>query len=916
MMAERADHEKGRRLTAVGIPFTLPDEPAMVMVHAGQVLLFCVEPSGVRHLAGEAGPGERLLYPGKGFQEEGGTALSWILVPLQEAEISLAALHPASTDPDVLAQAAALLPPWAVLMEEQDDQKRPERLGELLARLAAAWRDFVQQEDRRARRDLRHWEQARRRGLARALVRLAETVGGQGPSRPVAMPHSEMDARVAVIAEACVAMGTPLPADRLVHLDAVARQEEPTSSADGQAAAALFERLLMTAGLFFRRVRLEEHWWRADHGLVILGAESGKPLLAKPTTKGYAVFDADGVTRALGAEQAARLGREAWVLAQRLPEKAACGLGDLLRHAGWDMRRDALRFVGLTAVAGLLSLGTPLATGLVMSRVIPDADHPLLWTLFFGLAAAALAQAGVSLAAGFATVRAEGRAGNRLQEAVWDRLLRLPVSFFRRFDVGDLANRALSVDTIRAMVGMHAVTAITHGVFGLFSLALMIWYDWRLGAVVAALGLLFAGLTWRIGRIVLQEVKTITDDTGRLEALIFQFVQAISNIRVAGAVSAAFQRFAGLYRRILAASRRQQMAAAVLQGLSAVWPIVTFVVLVAAIALVSGQMFAYFRTPTDWGAIAAEHLSAAISAASFIGFYTALGQFSLALTMVAGAVLQLVAVRPWAERLRPLLDERPEDMTGGHRRLKPFRGAIAVHALAFRYTPDSARILDGVSLKLDPGEMVALVGPSGAGKSTIIRLILGFEQPEEGSIFIDGVDLRRLDLGWLRRQIGVVLQDGRLLPGSIFQNIAAGARITRGQAMDAIRMAGMEADLEQMPMGLETMLGEGAVTLSGGQRQRLMIARALVRRPKLVIFDEATSALDNETQAVVTESLNRLAVARLVVAHRLSTIRDADRIYVLDHGRLVEEGRFAELLAKNGLFRRLAARQMITSPEG
>ncbi len=275
-----------------------------------------------------------------------------------------------------------------------------------------------------------------------------------------------------------------------------------------------------------------------------------------------------------------------------------------------------------------------------------------------------------------------------------------------------------------------------------------------------------------------------------------------------------------------------------------------------------------------------------------------------------------MAVRPWAERLRPLLDERPEDIAGGHRRLKPFRGAIAVHALAFRYAPDSARILDGVSLKLDPGEMVALVGPSGAGKSTIIRLILGFEQPEEGSIFIDGVDLRRLDLGWLRRQIGVVLQDGRLLPGSIFQNIAAGARITRGQAMDAIRMAGMEADLEQMPMGLETMLGEGAVTLSGGQRQRLMIARALVRRPKLVIFDEATSALDNETQAVVTESLNRLAVARLVVAHRLSTIRDADRIYVLDHGRLVEEGRFAELLAQNGLFRRLAARQMITPPEG
>ncbi len=224
-----------------------------------------------------------------------------------------------------------------------------------------------------------------------------------------------------------------------------------------------------------------------------------------------------------------------------------------------------------------------------------------------------------------------------------------------------------------------------------------------------------------------------------------------------------------------------------------------------------------------------------------------------------------------------------------------------------------------------------LVGPPGdAGEDRNAEIVGEVEDVEcprmtakEGSepariVEVEGIDidLRRLDIGWLRRQIGVVLQDGRLLPGSIFQNIAAGSRITREEAMEAIRMAGMEEDLAQMPMGLETMLGEGAVTLSGGQRQRLMIARALVRKPKLIIFDEATSALDNETQATVTESLNRLHATRLVIAHRLSTIREADRIYVLDRGRVVEEGGFTQLLARDRLFRRLAARQMITPPDG
>ena len=917
MAAESGRHDL-LTLTAGTADVHIP-APAVITVERGRLLLFLVEESGLRHFVCEAGPGARLLLPqrrGAGPAREAG--LAWHPVPAPQARIRAAPVDPAAPAAEVMALARALLPPD----HGGRDWPGHATVGDAIAAVETAWCAHLADQRGREAGELARRRTTRRRGLVRALSWLGGVVAAPGRAKEPAF--QPMDARVQAIARAAAALGTPLDSATLRRLDALAGEME-TGAGDGgaggpdagdadaeaaDAAAAAVERLLAAAGIFFRRVRLAADWWTRDHGVLLLAGADGVPVPACPRAGTYELMRDQGAIALRDGERAAAQGR-AWMLAARLPGDGPVGLGTLLRHAGRGMGRDAARFLALTLVAGLLSLAVPLATGAAMANVIPEADHPLLLTLFFAMVAAAAAQAGVSLAAGLATVRAEGRAGNRVQEAVWDRLLRLPVSFFRRFDVGDLTNRALAVDSIRAMASMHAVTALTHGVFGLFSLALMVWYDLTLGLVVAVLGLVFGGLVWLVGRIVLREVSAVADDTGRLEALIFQFVQAIAKIRVAGAVAAAFTRFAALYRRLLAASRRQMAAAAVLQGLSSVWPILTFAVLVAVLALVSGQFLAYFRAPADWAGIEAENLRATISAPSFIAFYTALGQFSLALVMVSGSLLQLVAIRPWAERLRPLLDAEPERTSGGARRPGRLRGRIALHGVCFRYAPEAPRVLDGVSLKVEPGEMVALVGPSGAGKSTIIRLLLGFEEPEEGSIFIDGIDLKRLDPAWFRRQIGVVLQDGRLLPGSIFQNIAAGARITREQAMEAIRMAGMEKDLEAMPMGLETMLSEGATTLSGGQRQRLMIARALVRRPKLVIFDEATSALDNETQAVVTESLNRLAVTRIVVAHRLSTIRAADRIHVLDHGRVVEEGRIEELLAADGLFRRLAERQML-----
>ncbi|HEX2644839.1 MAG TPA: ATP-binding cassette domain-containing protein, partial [Thermoanaerobaculia bacterium] len=293
----------------------------------------------------------------------------------------------------------------------------------------------------------------------------------------------------------------------------------------------------------------------------------------------------------------------------------------------------------------------------------------------------------------------------------------------------------------------------------------------------------------------------------------------------------------------------------------------------------------------------------------FLAFNAAFGQFLAAALSMVGVFSSVLAMVPIYERLSPILEETPE-VDASKPDAGELAGGIELSHVSFRYQPDGPLILDDVSIRARPGEFIALVGPSGSGKSTCLRLILGFERPTSGSIYYDGQDVSSLDVQSVRRQIGVVLQSGRPLVGSIYSNIVGGANLPIDDAWEAARMAGMEEDIKNMPMGMHTVISEGADTFSGGQKQRLLIARALVRRPRILLFDEATSALDNRTQEIVSQSLERLKATRVVIAHRLSTILHADRIYVVEGGRVVEEGTYDELLRSGGTFARLAERQI------
>jgi ABC-type bacteriocin/lantibiotic exporter with double-glycine peptidase domain len=294
-----------------------------------------------------------------------------------------------------------------------------------------------------------------------------------------------------------------------------------------------------------------------------------------------------------------------------------------------------------------------------------------------------------------------------------------------------------------------------------------------------------------------------------------------------------------------------------------------------------------------------------------MAFNTAFGQASAAIMLFGTMAQQAAQIRPLLELIGPIMGTPPE-VDDRHPSVTKLTGGIVVSNVSFRYGDKGPYVLDNLSFTIRPGEYVAIVGRSGCGKSTIVRLLLGFEMPERGGIYYGPHDVSKIDLRSLRQHIGTVTQDGRIVVGDIFSNITIAAPgSTLDDAWEAARLAGVADDIEKMPMGMQTILTEGSGGISGGQRQRIMIARAICGKRRILMFDEATSALDNKTQRHVYESLAKLKCTRIVVAHRLSTVKDCDRILVLDGGRIAEEGTYEQLIEKNGLFAKLVERQRL-----
>ncbi|WP_031172289.1 NHLP bacteriocin export ABC transporter permease/ATPase subunit [Streptomyces durhamensis] len=649
------------------------------------------------------------------------------------------------------------------------------------------------------------------------------------------------------------------------------------------------ERVALASRVRTRAVRLQGRWWRENVGpLVGHRALSGAPVALLWRRGGYvAVHPGTGRETPVEKANAEEFEPRAVMFYRPLPDRGLTPFG-LLRFSLRGTRGDlsALLLAGLVTVA--IGALVPVATGKVLGEYVPTAQTGLIVQVCLAVMVSGVVAAAFTLLENLSILRLEGRIEAALQPAVWDRLLRLPTRFFTQRSTGELASAAMGISAIRRLLaGVGPVVAQSVTV-GAMNLGLLFWYSPSMAMAAIGMLVVIAAVFLGLGLWQVRWQRRLVVLGNKLNNQAFQTLRGLPKLRVAAAENYAYAAWA----REFAHSRELQQKVGRIKNLTTVLggiylPVCTLL------------MFMLLAGPAK----------GAMSAADFLTFNTSVTMVLTSVTQLTGSFVSAVAALPLFEEIKPVFEATPEVRTSSTRP-GPLSGAIETRRLSLRYADDGPLVLDDVSFAIRPGEFVAVVGPSGCGKSTLLRLLIGFDKPVSGSVLYDGQDLAALDQSAVRRQCGVVLQHAQPFTGSILDVICGTEPYTPEEAMAAAELAGLAEDIKRMPMGLHTIVaGNGAI--SGGQRQRLMIAQALIRRPRILFFDEATSALDNDTQRIVIDSTRKLNATRVVIAHRLSTVLDADRVIVMEDGKVVQQGTPAELLADTtGRLHELVRRQM------
>jgi len=672
------------------------------------------------------------------------------------------------------------------------------------------------------------------------------------------------------------------------------------------------EAIAYASQLRLRRIVLRDHWWQKDGSPIVAFTQEGQhPVALLPVAGHYEMFDpqtADSLAHpgfnhvsrhpVVNAALAARLNPSAYIF-YRPFSTLIPRAWDMVKFAFKGQSRNLMLMLGMGATVTLIGMLLPLATGVLIDQALPMGDRQLLLQISLGLLFFAIGSVGLQWVQSIASMRLEALSESSMQAAVWDRLLRLKPDFFRQYTIGDLDSRVSSISQIRSKLTGSTLQTLLTSFFALLNFGLMFAYSPQLALVaglVAGVAIAFIAIA---GTLLLRLTRPLLEIRSDIYGLLIKLIEAVPKLRSAGAEERAFATWGKKYTQQLKLESKTQFLQDSAKVFNTVLPGITSTLLFWTTVVLLGKAQTAGTT--------------SLSTGEFLAFTAAYGIFIGGATSLSNTIITVLDVVTLWRRSQPILTADPEvDPT----KADPGRlaGRVVVDRVTFRYRPEGALILDQVSIYAEPGEFIALVGSSGSGKSTLMRILLGFNEPSEGTVYYDGQDLASLDITAVRRQLGVVLQNGRINAGSIYENIAASALLPVSAAWEAAEMAGFADDIRAMPMGMYTFVSEGGGNISGGQRQRLMIARALALKPKILLFDEATSALDNRTQAIVTESLDSFGVTRIVIAHRLSTIRNADRIYVIEAGRVVQQGSFEALAHEEGMFAQLIARQLTNSP--
>ncbi|MCD8337096.1 MAG: NHLP bacteriocin export ABC transporter permease/ATPase subunit [Lachnospiraceae bacterium] len=675
--------------------------------------------------------------------------------------------------------------------------------------------------------------------------------------------------------------------DEILKFYHVKGREVPDSIKD---VSEQLEYLMRPYGIMRRTVTLEKGWYNDAMG-AMLGTrkDDGSTVALIPGGLwGYTYFDRkSGRRMKVNSRTEELLEPEAIAFYKPFPIKKI-GVGELLLYIVRTLTpADFILFGIVSLVVVLLGMLTPMLQNIIFSDVIEAGTlRPILAMSVF-LSCATVSTLLMGSAKTLLSERMNTRLGIYVEAATMMRILSLPPDFFKKYSSGELSTRSAYISSLCTMlVSLLLSTGLT-SLFSLVYITQIFVYAPSLVipsliVVVATMVVSVVSSLWQI-KVSQKQMELSSKENGMSYALI----TGIRKIRLAGAEKRAFARWANLYAQEVELSYNPPLFLK-LNG-----------VLSTAISL-AGTIAIYYAS-----------IQNGLSVADYYAFNTAYGMFSGAFLSLASIALSVANIKPTLEMAKPLMDAVPE-VSEGKQVITRLSGGIELNNISFRYNESMPLVLDDISLKIRPGQYVAVVGATGCGKSTLMRLLLGFETAQKGAIYYDGKDIAAIDLKSLRQKIGVVMQNGKLFQGDIFSNIAISApQLTLDEAWKAAEMAGIADDIRRMPMGMHTLISEGQGGISGGQRQRLMIARAIAPKPRILMLDEATSALDNMTQKIVSDSLDSLRCTRIVIAHRLSTIRACDRIIVLDKGKIAEDGTYDELLAKNGYFAELVARQRL-----
>ena len=665
----------------------------------------------------------------------------------------------------------------------------------------------------------------------------------------------------------------------------------PAKSGVAESAPALGD-ILDASGVRRRQVRLawDERWWIGDSGAMLAFREdSGQPVALLPGMfSHYREIDPAGRRSArVTAERAKSLQPDAWVFYQPLTS-GPVRLGDLYRLVRKGLIADFLRFAAAGLLGGLVLLLPAVVVGFVVDEVIPTGEVSLLYLAAAALAAFALIGALLHILQGMALMRLEGRGASRVEAAFWDRLLRLPLSFLRRYPAGNLAMRGMTFQALRDAVRSVIANAVLSIVFLLPAFLLIFYYDAALGGVTVAFGLLSLTVTVVLGLQQISPRGRVLRAIHHMAGQLFQFVNGIAKLRVDDAEGTAFAVLARGYREQKRAESELGALEDHLQAFGAALPLLAGAVLFLMVALPGREQ---------------------VEIGDFLVIYLVFIVFQAAVARLGTSFGAVAAIMPAFDQIQPFLAETPETSAEGDL-VENLGGEVVFDHITFRYDPDGPLILDDVTIRANPGEFVAIAGESGAGKSTIFRIALGLDRPTSGAVYYDGRDLRHLNVKQVRQKIGAVPQEVQLHPEDVWDNIVGNQDDAAAEdAWAAARAASVDHDISAMPMGMLTCVGGSGLT-SGGESQRIMIAHALINSPRVMLLDEATNWLDNDNQANVMDNLASLRSTRIVIAHRLSTLRQADRIYVMESGKVVEVGTFEDLMETGRIFRELVRRQI------